>query len=76
MNMPAKKPTAETKPRTRATTPFDEAKRAQAQLEAIEKKRQAVIDSLSDEAATMLEALEELRAKRTITELPSTPETE
>jgi hypothetical protein len=74
--MTPKKPTAEAKPRTRGTTPFDEAKRAQTQLEAIEMKRRAVIDSLSDEAAAMLEALEELRAKQTISEVPSTPETE
>lgn len=59
--------------RVRGSGPFDEAKRAQSRLEALELKRRAVIDELSDEAAAMLEALEELRAKQTI-EVPEATE--
>ncbi len=59
--------------RTRLDTPFDEARRAQAKLEALELKRRAIIDALSDEAAAMLEALEELRAKQSIDVAPSAP---
>lgn len=55
----AEKPT-----RVRASTPFDEAKRAQAKLEALELKRQQILEELGDEARAMLEALEELRAKQ------------
>jgi hypothetical protein len=74
------KPTATTteateKPKRiqRASTPFDEARKAQEKLEGIELKRRAVIDALSDEAAAMLEALEELRAKQSIDVAPSSP---
>lgn len=74
--MATKKLEAEVKTRTRGTTPFDEAKRAQSQLEALERKRQEILSSLSAEAATMLEALDELRAKVADADLPSTPETE
>ncbi len=52
--------------RTRGTTPFDEAKATQAKLDRLEEKRREVIDGLSDEAAAMLEALDELRAKQTV----------
>lgn len=68
----SEKPTAA---RVRGAGPFDEAKRAQNQLQALEVKRQAVLDGLSDEAAVMLEALEELRAKQSIAVMPiETPE--
>lgn len=50
----------------RPTTPFDEAKRAQSKLDRLNDQRQAVLDELSNEAAAMLEALEDLRAKQTI----------
>lgn len=53
----------ETKTRTRGTTPFDEAKRAQARLEKLEEDRAAVMAGLSEEAAVMLGALETLRAQ-------------
>lgn len=56
--------------RVRGVTPFDEAKRAQSALQALELKRQAVLDGLSEEAAVMLEALEELRAKQTVAAVP------
>jgi hypothetical protein len=65
--------TTETPKRTRIITPFDEAKSAQARLDAIELKRRAVLDGLSDEAAAMLEALDELRAKQSIDVEPSSP---
>ncbi len=67
--------TTEKPKRIRANTPFDEAKRAQEQLDRLENKRREVIDGLSIEAAAMLEALEELRAKQTIdvAETDSTP---
>ena len=44
----------------------DEAKRAQVKLEVLERKRVEVWEQLSPEAAAMLEALEELRAKQTV----------
>ena len=69
MTSPATKPK-----RTRSNTPFDEAKRAQEKLDALEVKRRAVIDALSDEAAAMLEALDELRAKQSIDVEPSSPD--
>lgn len=65
---------AEKPKRTRVITPFDEAKSAQNRLDAIELKRRAVIDGLSDEAAAMLEALDELRAKQSIDVEPSSPD--
>lgn len=58
--------TTEKPKRVRGATPFDEAKRTQEQLDRLELKRREVIDGLSIEAAAMLEALEELRAKQTI----------
>jgi hypothetical protein len=65
---PKKTPATEATPakptRVRASTPFDEAKRAQAKLEALEMKRQQILEELGDEARAMLEALEELRAKQ------------
>ncbi len=63
----------ETPARVRGAGPFDEAKRAQTQLQALETKRQAILDGLSEEAAVMLEALEELRAKQSISMTPSAP---
>lgn len=58
--------TTETKTRTRGTTPFDEAKRAQARLEKLEEDRAAVMAGLSEEAGVMLGALEKLRTQASI----------
>lgn len=74
----AKKQTTTEQPskptRVRASTPFDEAKRAQSKLEALELKRQEVLDGLGDEARAMLEALEELRAKQSVAPEPGETE--
>ncbi len=70
--------TQQTKPaktkRTRIITPFDEAKSAQARLGRLEQQRAEVLDGLSDEAAVMLEALEELRAKQPIPVAANAPD--
>ena len=60
--------------RAKEVTPFDEAKSAQARLDALETKRRAVIDGLSDEAAVLLEALDELRARQIVEVAPSEPD--
>ena len=52
--------------RTRTITPHDELKAAERKLAKLETARRAIVDSLSDEAAAMLEALDELRARQTV----------
>ncbi len=52
--------------RTRIITAHDELKAAERKLAKLEQARHAIVDSLSDEAAAMLEALEELRARQPV----------
>ena len=73
---PPRTPATPTQPeakatRTRGTTPFDEAKRAQSKLQALDEKRAEIIGALTEEAAVMLEALEELRAKQSVAQEPT-----
>lgn len=77
--MPPKKPrTTSTEntaitPRTRGTTPFDEAKRAQGRIEKLDEQRAAVLTGLSPEAAALLDALEKLRTKGASEAAPAQP---
>ncbi len=52
--------------RTRIVTPHDELKIAERKLAKLEQARHAIVDSLSDEAAAMLEALDDLRARQPV----------
>lgn len=73
---PKKTRTASTEPaatitRTRGTTPFDEAKRAQGRLEKLEEQRAAIFSGLSEEAAALLDALEKLRTRSATESAPT-----
>lgn len=51
---------------TRPADIFAEAKMAQRKLDRLELQRRAIIDGLGDEAKSMLDALDECRARQTI----------